>query len=294
MLTDPDSGFLRLDPLPMDAELGDFYQSRYYHLLRAGSRAPDLARLMAGGPDADRERDWLSRTQYLDILEVASRHLSGRRVLDVGCGTGDFVAFLNAQGLEADGIEPSIQAVEVARMRGLSVRAETIEGCVDAVVAGATAPYDMVSMLCVLEHIPDPRAMLTTVRRALAPGGVLCIKVPNDFSTLQRAAQAVNGAEDWWIAVPDHVNYFSADSLTVLLEQSGFRVHERFADFPMELFILMGKDYVSDPAVGRECHECRRSFELAMDGATRRELYARLAWAGLGRNVVLVAEVVDQ
>jgi SAM-dependent methyltransferase len=249
---------------------------------------------MAGGPDADRERDWLSRTQYQDILEVASRHLSGRRVIDIGCGTGDFVAFLSARGLEAHGIEPSIQAVEVARGRGLSVTTETIEGCADAIAAGATAPYDMVSMLCVLEHIPDPRAMLATVRRALVSDGVLCVKVPNDFSILQRAAQTVNGAEDWWVAVPDHVNYFSADSLTVLLEKNGFRVRERFADFPMELFILMGRDYVSNPALGRECHERRRSFELAMDGATRRDLYSRLAETGLGRNVVLVAEVVDQ
>ena len=62
--------------------------------------------------------------------------------------------------------------------------------------------------------------MLRGIRRLLAPGGLLYIRVPNDFNPLQLAAQQKLGADPWWIAVPDHVNYFDVDSLCRALPDS--------------------------------------------------------------------------
>jgi len=291
---DPMFGFRRLDPVPAKAELDDFYESRYYELLNSGSRAPDIARLAAGGDEASREREWMHRTLYRDLADAFAGVAPGKRVLDVGCGTGEFVGYLAGRGYDAHGIEPSAAAVASACDRGLSVRAEPLEECAAAVVAGQVEPYDMVTMLHVLEHVPDPRAMLCAVREVLGATGGVGVIVPNDFSALQRAAQAVNGETDWWVAVPDHINYFDAASLTLLLEDTGFSVVERTSTFPMEFFILSGLDYVKDPSLGPRCHERRRQIELTMTVEDRRNLSRRLAGAGMGRDIILMARAADR
>jgi hypothetical protein len=97
------------------------------------------------------------------------------------------------------------------------------------------------------------------------------------------------GGEPWWVAVPDHVNYFDHASIGALVERAGFEIVQRSADFPMELFLLMGDDYRTDPAVGREVHERRRRAEMALEPATRRALGQAWAAAGIGRNALVVA-----
>jgi SAM-dependent methyltransferase len=144
-------------------------------------------------------------------------------------------------------------------------------------------------LLNVLEHVPDPADLLTQVTGALAPGGLLIVRVPNDFSPLQADAQRALGGPDWWVVVPDHVNYFDHASIGHLIEGIGLTVVDRSADFPMEIFLLMGQDYRNDPAVGREVHRRRRRAELALDPETRRSMGRAWAAAGIGRNAFVVA-----
>ncbi len=114
-------GYRRLDPLPSSSELDGFYESRYRDELDAGGRAPDLARLIAGGPDAARERAWLAATIHNDVLDAIDRGAeegAPRRVLDVGCGTGDLVKFLGDRGWDAFGTEPSVEIAAAGQAGG--------------------------------------------------------------------------------------------------------------------------------------------------------------------------------
>ena len=65
------------------------------------------------------------------------------------------------------------------------------------------------------------------------------------------------------------------------LTRLGFPVAERTTSFPMEAFLLMGENYVGDPALGRACHTKRKRFDLALEqaglGETRRAFYRALA-----------------
>jgi hypothetical protein len=88
------------------------------------------------------------------------------------------------------------------------------------------------------------------------------------------------------------VNCFDFDSLAHLLARTGFIVLERGTSFPMELFLLMGENYVTDAALGRACHRRRKRFDLGLERAgtgMRERFYRALAAAGLGREAMLIA-----
>lgn len=289
---DPVWHYLRLDPVPGDLELGEFYESRYRDLISAGGRAPDLARLLAGGPDAALEREWQAATIHADVLEAleeGAREGLPRRALDIGCGTGELLRVLEKGGWEAVGTEPAADIADVGRANGRHIENMTAASYLERWGAGGWAPFGGIMLLNVLEHVPDPAALLLAAAKALVSRGRIVVRVPNDFNPLQKAAQRVLGGKPWWIMVPDHVNYFDHASISGLLERTGFDVVERSADFPMELFLLMGHDYRSDPAVGQEVHRRRRRAEMALDPATRRTLGRAWAAAGIGRNAFVVA-----
>lgn len=288
VIQDPVYGYRRLEPLPDEKEITRFYQSRYYDLVRKGGRAPDVRRLMAGGEEADRERFWLRSTFYTDILEVLERqgNLNPKNLLDIGCGTGEFIAFMKQNGWEVVGLELSRKGAAIAKSNGLEVYGLSIEEFL-ATHPKYSSTFAVVTMLHVLEHVPDPVEFLNMVRKLLTGVGVVVIQVPNDFSELQLSAQQHLQKEPWWIAIPDHINYFDFQSLHALLDGLGFEVIYSQGDFPMELFLLMGNDYVAHPEVGKGCHQKRIQFEMAIPGQARRRMYQALAEARVGRSCLV-------
>ncbi|MEJ0043070.1 MAG: class I SAM-dependent methyltransferase [Rhizomicrobium sp.] len=212
-----------------------------------------------------------------------------RRLLDIGSGPGFFLKTAQNRGWSVLGLEPSRQAAAHARGLGL----EVAEGFFGPDTAPALGRFDAVHLNNVLEHVPDPTAILLAARDILEPGGVLCAGVPNDFSPFQIAAAATQGTGEWWIAPPHHLNYFDFATLANLLERLGFAVAEKTTSFPMEAFLLMGDNYTADPALGRASHARRKRFDLALEAAglkeTRRAFYRALAETGLGREAVVIA-----
>jgi SAM-dependent methyltransferase len=289
VVLDRSLGYRRLDPLPEIEELNDFYESAYVDLVRGGRRFPELAHLLASGEEADRERAWLKATLHADLLAALARHLPSdrRHLIDVGSGMGEFVASAAEAGWEAIGLEPSTEAVAMAVDLGRTVVRATLESYLESPGSGSTA--DAVVLTNVLEHVPDPLGVLRNLHRLSAPGAAVAIRVPNDFNPLQEAATAALGHDPWWIASPDHINYFDHASLRGIVEHAGFRVVEQWADFPMELFLLMGDDYIADPPLGRVCHERRQRFEMSLPAEERRRFARSLVPLGWGRNSVVVA-----
>jgi SAM-dependent methyltransferase len=106
------------------------------------------------------------------------RHLSLRpgrpRLLDVGCGEGEFVAEMASLGWDAEGIDPTAHAVEAARGRGARVRQGDLTD-----VALDEGAFDAITFRLVFERIPDPVGALRACHRALKPRGVVWIATPN-------------------------------------------------------------------------------------------------------------------
>jgi hypothetical protein len=154
--------------------------------------------------------------------------------------------------------------------------------------------YDVVLFLNVLEHLRDPFAMLKQIRPDnMGNGSQLVVEVPNDFNFLQCIADEKYGLKQWWIAPPGHLNYFTVDTITALIEKAGYKITARECSFPMEMFLLMGENYVENSYIGSICHKKRVMFEKAMfeaAPATLTRLYEGFADMGIGRQVTIYAE----
>jgi SAM-dependent methyltransferase len=216
-----------------------------------------------------------------------------RRILDVGSGPGFFLKLGQERGWQTLGIEPSRPAAEHARGLG----PEIVNEFLTADNVASFGRFDAVHLHEVLEHIPDPGQMLSLAYRLLDPGGMVCIIVPNDYNPLQQVLRDALDFEPWWLAPPHHINYFDTGSLPRLVAATGFERIHLTTTFPMELFLLMGDNYVGNDAVGRSMHARRKRLELAMArggrGDLKRELYDRLAALGIGREVVVYAARPD-
>src|SRR5690606_25533545 len=141
-----------------------------------------------------------------------------------------------------------------------------------------------------LEHVPDPVALLSMLRKVVGPGGVLVVTVPNDFSDLQESLYASGDIpERFWIALPDHLAYFSAESLATTAAATGWRCLDMVSDFRVDLYLLHeGSNYIKARDKGPAAHRARVRMELMLGQlpvARANDLYRALARAGLGRNI---------
>ncbi len=274
-------GYRHVAPLPSEAEIAAWYRERHY---------------VDGVRDRidyyERDRDWW-RLAHGDVFSEVGRHQEGdgRRLIDVGCGTGIFLEVGRERGWDVVGFEPSQTAAEHCRKKGLRIIESLFS--LDELAKIDLEKSDLVNLRNVLEHVTDPGALLACAHEVLRPGGLVIASVPNDYNPLQQTVREVAALRPWWLAPPHHLNYFDFDSLERLVERCGFQPVGRFCTFPLDMFLLMGDIYVDDSELGRSCHLKRVRLETSLEAAgraeTRRALYRSLAAAGLGREAVVIA-----
>jgi 2-polyprenyl-3-methyl-5-hydroxy-6-metoxy-1,4-benzoquinol methylase len=137
------------------------------------------------------------------------------RVLDIGCGFGETLAYHSARGCEAYGVEADENILRVGERFGLNVRA----GLFDPADYDK-GTFDYVTLDQVIEHVADPRKFLQGVATVLKPGGVAIVSTPNarGYGARLLGRRWIN----WH--VPYHLQHFSRRSLEKLATTSGFEV----------------------------------------------------------------------
>ena len=119
---------------------------------------------------------------------------------------------------------------------------------------------------------------------------------PNDFNLFQDIAVKEYSLKEWFFAPPEHLNYFSYETLANLLKAKGYEIVHREATFPIDLFLLMGDIYIGNSELGSQSHNRRVNFETNMiksgNAAKLRDLYQKFAELGLGREILMLAKKV--
>lgn len=255
-------GLRYLNPMPDPRDLGHIYSYDVYE-------------------DSTNHNPVLQQFFHATLVRQCARL---NKVLEIGCGTGEFLAFLEGKGLEVAGVEFADSAQRVKFKGKLYVgRMEDLEI--------PEASFDAVLLLNVIEHLVDPVDVLKKIRRMLAPHGVLLLRHPNsdlffnlpyrylvEFpkyvlhrSLLRRGVKTkftIVGFQN------QHLFYFNRRSVSRMLEQAGLHV----------------QDYTTvDPynrrRFGRAARE-GRVLEAAVAGIRH-----VLGYLGLGPECLIVASV---
>ena len=159
------------------------------------------------------EHDPRYRQFYQWLEQLLNEYVSGRTILDVGCGDGTFLSTLSNDWSKR-GVEPSASGARMARERRLDVACGTL--------ATATEPYevDLISALDVIEHVVDPHNFIELLKRQLRKGGTVLLLTGDADAYPARIA----GSQWSYLRWCGHISVFSQAGLRRLLESHGFEV----------------------------------------------------------------------
>lgn len=206
-------GFRVTNPIPGREEIARYYESKAYISHDTGVKnLVNLAYKTA--------RFFTVNAKY----RLVKKNATGKIILDIGCGTGEFLGKCKAEGYVCYGIEPNPRAREFAiSHHNLRVKPEV------SFTESDNEMYDCITLWHVLEHIHDLNGILVSIRRALKKSGTLILALPNPDSWDARYYK------EYWAAydLPRHLYHFSPGNIAKLADKHGFsikKVHPQYLD----------------------------------------------------------------
>lgn len=180
------------------------------------SPLPEAEVITAANVDPEYQHDlWESEDRMRAEARARAQVMQARgckRVLEIGCGAGFFVEALLELGIEAEGVDPGIQAKRAAA-RGLPIHNLWLEEL------APSAPYDGIAAFELFEHLPQPVEALRWCHRWMQPGAMLFLSTPSASGLPARLL----GRRFPMLCPPDHLEVFTRTGLTTLLRRGGFR-----------------------------------------------------------------------
>ena len=177
--------------------------------------------LILEGYSSGTDKTFVSQVQarervFLKSLDFIERFVSHRgKILDVGTAGGSFLGVAKQRGWKVAGCEPNHWLSEWGRKRyGITIKAGTIFN-----MELKDASFDVVTLWDVLEHAPDPKAVLIECNRILKPGGLLVVNYPDIDSLIARLM-----GRKWVFLLSVHLYYFTLETMRKMLQLSGFQL----------------------------------------------------------------------
>jgi 2-polyprenyl-3-methyl-5-hydroxy-6-metoxy-1,4-benzoquinol methylase len=198
--------FVFTNPRPTPADIGNYYQSdKYISHTDGGKGLLDKIYLVA--------RKFTLTWKY--NLITANR--AAGELLDVGCGTGEFISYMKSKGWRVTGMEPSATAREKASAK--------IDQIVYPNLEGITQQFDVITLWHVLEHVHQLKETVTKLKSLLKANGTIFIAVPNYESPDAKRYQQYWAAYD----VPRHLWHFSKSSIGKLMADEKLKIDKIIA-----------------------------------------------------------------
>ncbi len=208
-----------------DVVVNQAYYSKYYaqnYYYPSGSFSTTAVGLLSKISLKIKEKQILKYTKLDKSRKV--------RILDIGCGCGDFLVNLSHNRFEKFGIEINPDGFNACKNKSIKVYNQEIQD-----VDFEDNSFDVVTLWHVLEHFKDPVLVLKQVKRILSKNGVLIIATPNTDSLGFKF-----GNKFWFhLDSPRHLMLYNRKSITALLKQVGFSYSEEsnaYYDYPLDLF----------------------------------------------------------
>jgi 2-polyprenyl-3-methyl-5-hydroxy-6-metoxy-1,4-benzoquinol methylase len=140
---------------------------------------------------------------------LASRLPQNAKILDVGCGAGEFIQTAQQAGHQAVGIDISPDAVAICQSKGLPAT------CTNFITQDVGSDFDLITFWDVMEHLVEPAPFLRRAYDLLRPGGLVFAKIPY-FGPLSLRAAHYTRLAGPLLGAPDHIQYYSENSVRAL------------------------------------------------------------------------------
>lgn len=193
-------------PRPSKEKIGVYYKSEEYYSHQENKKGfiPQLY-------------EAVKKVNLKHKLKIATKDLHVGKLLDIGCGVGDFIHEAEKQGWDCLGVEPSDDAKAIARKR---IKANIINS--EALEEIPDGTFDVITMWHVLEHVDDLKWQVEQLRRLIKPNGRVVIAVPNYKSYDGQFYKELWAAYD----VPRHLNHFSKQTITKIFKTKGLELNK--------------------------------------------------------------------
>ena len=209
-------GFYRVDPLPSEEDLAEYYQETYYKEDRATYKHEYTDKEIAAFFKKVNRR--IRTIKHLFPWEPST-------CLDIGCGEGWALRAFHDAGWEVAGLDYTTYSCSIHNPEFVDkiIPGNLYDSLARLIDEGAK--YQVLHMDSILEHVVDPYKLLEQCRQVIEPDGVLVIEVPNSISGHYRYlhANGIIGGAIGCVAYPDHLSYFGAESLRNICDIYGFK-----------------------------------------------------------------------
>lgn len=281
-------GYLSVTPAPTANDLGEFYSEEYYQSLQTVSYQETYDEL---------ELSYKTFKCSALLHAIKQAGVSGGNFLDIGAGEGFLMNEATKSGFSATGVDFSSFAIGrfFPRLTGQLITGDLYKTLGHLRNEGRS--FSVCSAINVLEHVIDPELFLSLIRSLLAPGAILAITVPNDFSRLHELLRSNNMIDrEFWISPPQHLHYFNSENLQRFVSTQGFALVDAYSDFPIDWYLVHpGSNYLLDPAQGKAAHRARvmLDFMIAQSGIdSYLSVYRALFAANVGRDITVLIRPV--
>lgn len=204
-------GITFTDPFPDADKLGRYYETENYLSHQEGNKSL-ISKIY----------QTVKKINLTNKFKIASAKLQNGKLLDIGCGIGDFLLTAKKAGWQVTGVEPSRQARDISEKR-IQARVYSAISELEEEQFG----FDLITMWHVLEHVPDLNAQIDFLFRLLKKGGKLVVAVPNFRSWDAEHYQAYWAGYD----VPRHLYHFDQSFMQNLFTQEKW---QQLQTYPMK------------------------------------------------------------
>jgi SAM-dependent methyltransferase len=283
-------GYFRVANPPSNDELKKYYQDKYWQEVT--------------GFDAELnsiERSYIKNTVALKSF-VVKKYLGADKlsIIDIGTGEGHTLNYFKENGHEVLGLDFSNFGIKkhYPDLLPKVLTGDIYESINELILAGKQ--FNLVILDNVLEHVLSPVELLDKLKKIMYAGNnrsALLVRVPNDFSAIQSfLIEEKLIDKKYWIAPPDHLNYFNTDSLQKFFELHGFSMDVMYADWDIELDLLNpNSNYVNNKSVGKASHNARMMTENIIANNDLNKVlnfYEASAKIGLGRTITALFKIL--
>ncbi|WP_434063041.1 class I SAM-dependent methyltransferase [Hwangdonia lutea] len=205
LIQNSEYGFLETTPQPFSEKLPEYYKSEDYI-----SHTDSKRNLFEKAYHLVRQ---ISLKKKLNLINAFSA--DDKNLLDVGCGTGDFLQTAKENNWTVSGIEPNDKARDIANKKTNNAVFKT-----DELLKFKEHHFDVITLWHVLEHLPNLEEQLSIFKKLLKPNGTLIIAVPNYKSYDAKHYKQFWAAYD----VPRHLWHFDKSSVSKLVSKQAMEV----------------------------------------------------------------------